>query len=222
MASNNGVERDGETQRLTVHCSDRHCKKRQCKAIKLSFRNSAAMSDAVVTRIMALMRVSPLQRAEVPRDHIRVLTRDTCWARQETSAQMEKSLGDVLRPSRGNSGKRSKNSKGSKGGKSGKGSNSVKPPKSPTASKGASSSTVPKVELPAQKRHVMPAEPPQKAGKGQPTPVTQMGMQAVKMPSPAIREAAEMCVSPPIVVRHSAPCRDVAAKRLRLRLQWRD
>lgn len=60
MASNNGVERDGETQRLTVHCSDKDCKKRQCKAIKLAFKDSASMSDIVLKRIMALMRVVKL------------------------------------------------------------------------------------------------------------------------------------------------------------------
>jgi hypothetical protein len=60
VASNNGVERDGETQRLTVHCSDKDCKKRQCKAIKLAFKDSASMSDIVLKRIMALMRVVKL------------------------------------------------------------------------------------------------------------------------------------------------------------------
>jgi len=58
VASNNGVERDGETQRLTVHCSDKDCKKRQCKAIKSTFKDPASMSDALLNRIIALMRVS--------------------------------------------------------------------------------------------------------------------------------------------------------------------
>jgi len=58
VASNNGVERDGETQRLTVHCSDKDCKKRQCKAMKSTFKDPASMSDAVLDRIIALMRVS--------------------------------------------------------------------------------------------------------------------------------------------------------------------
>ena len=127
---------------------------------------------------------------------------------------MEKSLGDVLCPSRGKGGKSSKSSKGSKSGKNGKSGKSGKTTKSPKASKSTSSSKVPKVELPAQKQQVVPAGS-QKTGKGQPTPVTQMGMQVVKMPSPAIREAAEMCVSPPVGASHSAPWRDVAARRLR-------
>lgn len=58
MASNNGVERDGETQRFTVHCTEKDCKKRQCKAIKMSFKDSESMSDALLKRIMLLMRVS--------------------------------------------------------------------------------------------------------------------------------------------------------------------
>ena len=65
VASNNGVERDGETQRLTVHCSNKFCKKRQCKAIKLSFKNSSSMNEAVIMRIIALMQVSPVRCGEV-------------------------------------------------------------------------------------------------------------------------------------------------------------
>jgi hypothetical protein len=66
VASNNGVERDGETQRLTVHCSDKDCKKRQCKAIKSTFKEPASMNDALLNRIIALMRVSnPSSRPEI-------------------------------------------------------------------------------------------------------------------------------------------------------------
>jgi hypothetical protein len=57
LASNNGVERDGETQRLTVHCAHKDCKKRQCKAIRLSFNASVPTSEVVLKRIMALMQV---------------------------------------------------------------------------------------------------------------------------------------------------------------------
>lgn len=63
IASNNGVERDGETQRLTVHCSEKNCKKRQCRAIKMSFRDSASMGDMLLNRIMTLMRVKCMQKS---------------------------------------------------------------------------------------------------------------------------------------------------------------
>lgn len=58
QASNNGVERDGETQRLTVHCAHKDCKKRQCKAIRLSFNSSMPTGEAMLKRVMALMQVT--------------------------------------------------------------------------------------------------------------------------------------------------------------------
>ena len=58
VASNNGLERDGETQRWTVNCSATTCKKRQCKALKLSFKNPGTMSEATLERITVLMKVS--------------------------------------------------------------------------------------------------------------------------------------------------------------------
>jgi hypothetical protein len=104
---------------------------------------------------------------------------------------MEKSLGDVLCPSRGTgnkNGKRSKNGKSSRAGKAGNFTQSSK-----------GNNKVPKIELPAQTQLALPAIP-SKASKGQPTPpVTQMGMQVFKMQSPAIREAAEMCVLLPVM-----------------------
>ncbi len=68
VASNNGVERDEETQRLTVNCSNKDCKKRQCKAMKSSFtlKDPASMSDALLDGIIALMRVSnPASRSRL-------------------------------------------------------------------------------------------------------------------------------------------------------------
>jgi hypothetical protein len=103
---------------------------------------------------------------------------------------MEKSLGVVLFPSRGRgnkNGKSSKNDKSSRAEKAGK---------FTQASKG--NSKVPKIEQPAQTQLAVPAMP-SKVSKGQPRPpVTQMGMQVVKMQSPAISEAAEMCVLLPM------------------------
>lgn len=56
LASNNGVERDGETKRLTVHCADKNCKKRQCKAVRLSCKTTP-MNDLILTRIRTQMQV---------------------------------------------------------------------------------------------------------------------------------------------------------------------
>ena len=57
VAHNNGIHRDG-TRCFTVDCTDKDCKKRQLKALKMSFKDSASVSDILLIQIVVLMRVS--------------------------------------------------------------------------------------------------------------------------------------------------------------------